>query len=81
MLPIGRQGHRSAPIRIGDDVWIGRGAAILEGVAIGRGAVIGANSVVTRDVPSMEVWAGVPARFIRRRSDGTPNATRESLVP
>ena len=65
--PIAEQGYRAALISISDDVWIGRGAVILQGVTIGRGAVIGANSVVTKDVPAMEVWAGAPARFLRRR--------------
>ena len=65
--PISDQGFRAAPISIGDDVWIGRGSVILQGVTIGTGSVIAANSVVTKDVPSMEVWAGVPARCLRRR--------------
>lgn len=65
--PIREQGFSAVPIEIGNDVWIGRGAAILKGVRIGDGAVIAANSVVTKDVPAMEVWAGVPARLLRRR--------------
>lgn len=55
------------PIRIGNDVWCGAGAVILSGVTIGDGAVIGAHAVVTRDVPSMAVMAGNPARLIRMR--------------
>ena len=54
-----------APIRIGDDVWIGGGAIVLPGVAIGEGSVVGAGSVVTRDVASRTVVAGNPARVIR----------------
>lgn len=65
--PIREQAHRSAPIVIEDDVWIGRGAAILRGVRIGAGAVVGANSVVTHDVPARTVVAGCPAREIRKR--------------
>ena len=57
------------PIRIGDDVWCGAGAVILPGVAIGTGAVIGAQSVVSRDVPSMAVVAGCPARILRMRNE------------
>lgn len=67
-VPIRRQRHSVAPIRIGADVWIGRGSAVLAGVTIGDGAVIGANSVVTRDVPAGEIWAGAPARLLRPRS-------------
>jgi acetyltransferase-like isoleucine patch superfamily enzyme len=46
---------------------IGFGTIILPGVTIGEGAVIGAGSVVTKNIPSFEVWAGVPAGFIRKR--------------
>jgi acetyltransferase-like isoleucine patch superfamily enzyme len=44
-------GIRSAPIVIGDDVWIGLGATILKGVKIGCRAIIGAHAVVASDVP------------------------------
>ena len=56
----------SAPIMICDDVLIGTGCYILKGVTIGARSIIGAGSVVTRDVPPDEVWAGNPARFIRK---------------
>jgi acetyltransferase-like isoleucine patch superfamily enzyme len=58
-----------APVSIGSNVWIGMRAIILPGVTIGDGATIGAGSVVTKDVPSDCVAAGVPARVIRRRPD------------
>jgi hypothetical protein len=54
-------------VRIGSDVWIGRGAKILGGVEIGHGAVIAAWSIVTSDVPPYTVVAGVPARPLRTR--------------
>lgn len=59
--------HISAPIYIGDDVWIGDKATILKGVRIGDGATVAAGSVVTRDVPAKSVVAGVPARVLQHR--------------
>jgi len=55
------------PPRIGNDVWIGSQTIVLRGVTIGDGAVIGAGSIVTRNVPPYEVWAGAPARRLRDR--------------
>lgn len=54
---------------IGNDVWIGAKCLIKGGVTIGDGAVIGMGSVVTHDVPPYEIWAGNPARCIRKRFD------------
>jgi acetyltransferase-like isoleucine patch superfamily enzyme len=54
-------------IRIGHDVWIASSALILTGVTIGNGAVVAAGAVVTRDIPSYAIVAGVPARVIRWR--------------
>lgn len=54
---------------IGNDVWIGQYAMIKQGVTIGDGAVIGMGSVVTKDVGSYEVWAGNPAKFLKKRFD------------
>jgi acetyltransferase-like isoleucine patch superfamily enzyme len=54
---------------IGNDVWLGARAIIIGGVHISDGAVIGAGPVVTKDVGPYEIWAGNPARFIRKRFD------------
>ena len=54
---------------IGNDVWIGNRVMIKAGVRIGDGAVIGMGSVVTKDIGPYEVWAGNPARMIRKRFD------------
>lgn len=51
-------------VYIGNNVWIGDKATILAGVTIGDGAVIGANTVVTKDVPSLSVVVGNPAKII-----------------
>jgi acetyltransferase-like isoleucine patch superfamily enzyme len=56
----------TAPVSIGDRAWIGGDATVLKGVTIGEESVIGLGSIVTRDVPPGEIWAGIPAKFIRK---------------
>jgi acetyltransferase-like isoleucine patch superfamily enzyme len=56
-------------IVVGHNVWIGDNALILAGVRVGNGAIIGAGSIVTKDVASYSVVAGVPARELRKRFD------------
>lgn len=56
---------KSSPINIGNHVWIGLNATILKGVTIGDGAIIAAGAVVTKDVPSKSLVAGVPAKIIK----------------
>jgi acetyltransferase-like isoleucine patch superfamily enzyme len=57
---------KSAPVVIGDDVFIGANTIVLKGVVIGNRAIIGAGSVVTTSIPEDEIWAGNPARFIKK---------------
>lgn len=52
-----------------DDVVIANHVAVAPGVRIGKRAVIGMGSIVTNDVPPEQVWYGVPARYVRPRSD------------
>ncbi|MEI3417887.1 MAG: DapH/DapD/GlmU-related protein [Blautia sp.] len=54
------------PVVIKNGVFIGANSIILKGVTIGEKAIIGAGSVVTRSIPDGEIWAGNPARFIRK---------------
>lgn len=54
---------------IENDVWIGQGAKVRAGVHISTGAVVGMGSVLTKDVGPYEIWAGNPARLIRKRFD------------
>lgn len=54
---------------IGNDVWIGARATILEGVTIGDGAVVAAGAIVTKDVPPYAIVGGVPAKIIKYRFD------------
>lgn len=53
-------------ILIKEGVFIGTRVILMKGVTIGKHSVIGAGSVVTRNIPDNEIWAGNPARFIRK---------------
>lgn len=53
--------------KIGSDVWVGNNALIKSGVTIGNGAIVGMGSVVTKNVGPYEIWAGNPARLVKRR--------------
>ena len=53
------------PVVISDNVFIGAHTIILKGVTIGENSIIGAGSVVTKCVPTNQIWAGNPAKFIR----------------
>lgn len=64
--PNDRASMYPAPIVIGNNVWIGAHATILQGVTIGDGAVVAAGAVVTKDVPPMAVVGGVPAKVLKR---------------
>ena len=57
---------KNAPIVIEDDCFIGAGTIILKGVTVGARSIVGAGSVVTKSIPSGEIWAGNPARFIKK---------------
>jgi acetyltransferase-like isoleucine patch superfamily enzyme len=66
--PMFEQPCVAAPVRIGDDVWIGVGAVILPGVEIGDGAIVAAGAVVNKSVPACAIVGGVPARILKYRS-------------
>lgn len=69
----------TAPISIGNDVYIGVRSIILPNVRIGSRCVIGAGSIVTRDVPDNSVYAGVPARYICSIDDYFEKLKNKSL--
>jgi len=54
-------------VTIGDDVWIGHGAMIMEGVTVGTGAIIATRALVIHDVPPYAVVAGFPAKVVKYR--------------
>lgn len=57
---------KTSPVFIGDFSFIGAHSIILKGVSIGAKSIIGAGSVVTKSIPDGEIWAGNPAKFIRK---------------
>lgn len=64
-IPIDRELSYKEVI-IGNNVWIGEGAAILSGVKIGEGSIIGTNSVVLKDIPPNSIAVGSPAKVIKK---------------
>lgn len=54
-------------IKIEEDVFIGANSIITKPLTIGKGSIIGAGSVVTKDIPPYQIWAGNPARYIKDR--------------
>ena len=68
------QPRTSRGITLGDNVWLGTGAKVLDGVRIGSHAVVGANAVVNADLPEGAVAAGVPAKVLRLREAGAGRA-------
>ena len=69
------------PVRVGAWADIGVNAVVLPGVTIGRGAIVGAGSVVTRDVEPFSIVAGVPARYVRFRTDAQHVLSEEPPRP
>lgn len=62
---ISEQGGATKPIIINNGAFIGAHTIILKGVTIGKKSIVGANSVVTKNIPEGEIWAGNPAKFIK----------------
>jgi acetyltransferase-like isoleucine patch superfamily enzyme len=72
--PIREQGIYKRDVRVGHNVWIGYGVAVLRGVTVGDNSVLGTATIVSKDVPANAVAAGVPVRVLRMRK--TPRTLR-----
>ena len=66
-LKINKRPVTTKEIILEEDVWIGTSCVILQGVNIGKGSIVAAGSVLNKSIPSYEVWADVPALFIKKR--------------
>jgi acetyltransferase-like isoleucine patch superfamily enzyme len=66
-IPVIEQARSSKGIALGENVWLGAGAKVLDGVTIGNNVVVGAGAVVAEDLPDGVVAAGVPAKVLRSR--------------
>lgn len=54
-------------VEIMENAYLGMNVLVVKPVTIGRNAIVGAGSIVTKNIPDGEVWAGNPARFIKKR--------------
>ena len=61
-----RNNFSTSPVTISQNVWIGSKATILKGSNIGENSVIAASAVVNQEVLANEIWAGIPAKFIKK---------------
>lgn len=68
-LLIGPQPSIKEKIIIGKDAWLGCNVVVLKGVTISEGAVVAAGAVVTKSIPANQIWGGVPAKYIKTRSE------------
>jgi len=66
--PFSQQSNTSAPVTIGNNVYVGARVIILKGVTVGDNVVIGSGSVVTRNLESNAIYAGNPAKLIKKLS-------------
>lgn len=67
-------------VDIGNDVWIGEQVAFTKSLRVGNGAAIGLRSLVSKDIPDYEIWAGAPARQVSRRFNSFSSAKQHRLI-
>ncbi len=68
-VPVVDQERVSRGIELGENVWLGTGAKVLDGSRIGDNVVVGANAVVAGELPEGVIAVGIPARVLRRRDE------------
>lgn len=68
-----------APVKIGNNAWLGYGVKVCKGVTIGENSVIGAGAVVTSDIPANVVAAGNPAKVLRKLDEARDFTRRETM--
>lgn len=73
IAPSEKRKNYYAPIKIGNNVWIGSNATVLPGVTIGEWAVVAAGSVVTKDVAPYTIVGGIPAKVIKKLENSGGN--------
>lgn len=66
-IPVQMQGMYCAPVSVGARSWLGARVIVLPGISIGADVIVGSGSVVTKNLASNSIYAGVPARKIRDR--------------
>lgn len=66
LIPPTQREYRTAPVRIGNNVWIGESVIVMPGVTIGEGCVIGAHSIVNKSIPDYTVAVGAPAKVVKK---------------
>jgi acetyltransferase-like isoleucine patch superfamily enzyme len=69
----------TAPVRLGNNVWVGYGAIVGKGVSVGDNSIIGAGAVVVKDIPENVVAAGNPAKVVKKLDPKTGYRKREEL--
>lgn len=79
LTPPKDRAYKVAPVKIGDNVWLGEGVIVMPGVEIGSGSVIGAHSIVNKNIPSNCIAVGAPAKVVKRYSLQTEKWEKISL--